>query len=311
MFGFRFPKGSQPPQNKDTPDPAVQLAAKERADRTLQALTQGRLPSDVTDRLDKIRSGSLPWTSDLSISEWAALRPYRLEPLGQVMGSSFYHVGWTGTQNFGFMPQSHELQAPTQALYQGRRLAISRLTQEAAELGANAVVGVRIEQKGWTFEERMVEYVSYGTAVRIQGLKTTGAPVLASVSGQDFVRLLAAGSMPVGVALGACYYYLLTDWWDVRQQFSYYNQEMQHFQQGVSTVRHLVLRRLQEDARTLGGSGVIGADFSLRVEDVERDTGNNQTVTDHILEVAMLGTVVDMTSARPANKVSLTLDLRA
>ena len=39
-------------------------------------------------------SGGSPFTSDLSVSEFALMHAIGARPLAQVMGSSIYHVGW-------------------------------------------------------------------------------------------------------------------------------------------------------------------------------------------------------------------------
>jgi len=281
------------------PPPALDIAALKRAEAersrlTLDALTRGQLPPYVVERLRASRTGELPWTSDLSVQEWAALRRYKMQPLGQVMGSAFYHIGYISDPSYGWAPRSMELGPPTQAMYQSRFLAMNRLKQEAALLGANAVVGVHLEHRGFQVEERIVEYAAFGTAMHIEGLPSSTEPVLCSVSGQDFARLAVAGALPVGLALGASFYYLLTDWWDSRQERSFYNQEMQHFTRGVGEVRRLATRRMKEDITRLGGDGVVGAEMTLRVEEMRagRSTDEGEAIIDHILEVFMLGTVV-------------------
>ncbi len=270
----------------------------ERSARTLQALEHGQLPPNVVQRLTSQRAQQLPWTSDLSVNEWLSLKRYKLQPLGQVMGSSYYQIGYVSTPTAtgfgGYFSASRELQAPTRALYEGRRLAITRLLQEAAMLGANAVVGFRMDAKGYEPKDGIIEFVCFGTAVQIEGLPKFDTPVICSVSGQDFVRLIAAGQLPVGLALGATVYYLQTDWYDMRQEHSWYNQEMRGFTQGVYQARHLAMRKLREDMARLGATGVVGADFALRVEEVSRGaaTEEGEEIIDHIIEVTTLGTAI-------------------
>ena len=310
MFHFHF-------GGKSAKDSSLQLELAElkrqesaRAQSTLDALQRGELPPTVVTRIRSQNAGDLPWTSDLSVNEWALLSRYRLETLGQVMGSSFYHVGFVPNYAFGFIPVSQELEAPTQALYEGRHLALSRMAQEASLMGAHAVVGVRLEAKGFNLEEHMFEYVCFGTAIRVEGLAPSNHPTLCTVSGQDFVRLLVAGAMPIGLALGGSFYYLRTDWWSQRQSMSWYNQEMQQFQRAVSDIRRLTMQRMREDVRKLGGSGVLGADYHLDVKEISGGkTNDDQEIVDHILEAIMIGTVVDR-GQRPASmKIDAVLDL--
>src|SRR5271166_6182706 len=89
------------------------------------AHTAGAVPSGV-------------FTSDLSVSEYVLLGEAGFEPLGFVVGSSIYHIGL----QVGRWGQNQELQILTQAMYDARELAMSRMSAEAEELGADGIVGV-------------------------------------------------------------------------------------------------------------------------------------------------------------------------
>src|SRR2546427_2455771 len=85
------------------------------------------------------------------------------EPLGFVMGSSFFHVGiqWT-MQPF----QNYELDVLTAALYHAREYAMARMEEEAFILGADGVVGVRLEVGRHDWAAPMAELQAFGTAIR-------------------------------------------------------------------------------------------------------------------------------------------------
>src|SRR2546423_1402597 len=127
--------------------------AKQRREDSEQSLQMGGLPLNAIDRLREQASrqgtpGHI-FTSDLSVNELALVRQAGYEPLVQVMGSSVYHVGWqympTGYwSNWG--GASSEMTVLTQAFYNARHLALGRLQQEAALLGATGVVGVRLHR---------------------------------------------------------------------------------------------------------------------------------------------------------------------
>ncbi len=300
LFRFLFGGGNKNNEQKQ--------ADQTRAQLTVDALTRGNLPPYVVDRIHKESTGQLPWTSDLSINEWALLQRYRVEPLGQVMGSSVYHVGFV--YRFGDLVTTRELKEPTNALYEGRKLALSRLRQEAALLGANAVVGVKLVHKGFDFEAQMVEYACFGTAVRLANLPASQNPVLCTVSGQDFVRLLAADALPVGLALGASFYYVHTDFWSQRQRNSWVNQEMSQFQRAVSEVRHLTMSRMRWDVRTENGTGVIGAGFDLHVEERSGGkTNDDEEIVDYLLDAVTIGTIIDHSRSQQAIGIKAVLNL--
>src|SRR5580704_15906615 len=101
------------------------------------------LPEAAKERLQRMRgSGSTPtlFTSDLSINEFLLVREAGFDPLGLVMGSSIYHIGWQMRKFF----QNQELDVLTQAMYEARELAMTRMEEEADLLGADGIVGVRL-----------------------------------------------------------------------------------------------------------------------------------------------------------------------
>ena len=87
-----------------------------------------------------VEGGSF-FTSDLSVSEFLLVKESGFEPLGLVVGSSIYHIGY----QVGNWNQNMELQVLSQAMYAARELAMSRMEAEADQLGADGIVGVRPE----------------------------------------------------------------------------------------------------------------------------------------------------------------------
>src|SRR5271168_2903860 len=147
------------------------------------------------------------FTSDLSVSEYVLLGEAGFEPLGFVVGSSIYHVGL----QIGRWNQNQELQVLTQAMYNARELAMSRMRAEADQLGADGIVGVQLRMQSYVWGQDVLEFIATGTAVRALGAGGTGtggahrAPdgraFTSDLSAQDFFRLLAAGSVPVSFVL--------------------------------------------------------------------------------------------------------------
>ncbi len=111
------------------------------------------LPPDARERLAELRGGEgrrKLFTSDLSVNELALIHEAGFEPVGMVIGSSVYHIGWQpnyaayGGFGMGYVYQDQELDTLTAAKYQARELAMSRMEAEADALGADGVVGVRL-----------------------------------------------------------------------------------------------------------------------------------------------------------------------
>src|SRR5215217_5305117 len=122
------------------------------------------LPGHAHERLAAMRGagGQRPlFTSDLSVNEFLLVREAGFDPVGLVLGSSIYHMGfqmrgWTGGK---------ELDVLTQATYHARELAMSRMETEADELGADGIIGVRLDVNRKDFGGNVIEFTAIGTAV--------------------------------------------------------------------------------------------------------------------------------------------------
>ena len=108
-----------------------------------------------------------PFTSDLSGQDFWTLIRAGYAPLGMVMGSCVYHVAH---QKFGSkignIGKNVEIEQFTQALYDARELAMSRMQAEAEALHAEGIVGVQLRQHSHTWGSHTTEFFAIGTAVR-------------------------------------------------------------------------------------------------------------------------------------------------
>ena len=57
----------------------------------------------------------------------------------------------------------------SQAMYHARELAMTRMEEEADQLGADGVVGVRLDIGRYEWGENLAEFIAVGTAVKHQG----------------------------------------------------------------------------------------------------------------------------------------------
>src|ERR1700683_1795174 len=87
------------------------------------------------------------------------------EPLGFVVGSSIYHIGL----QVGRWSQNQELQGLTQAMYNARELAMTRMQAEADHLGADGIVGVQLRIQSYAWGQGVLEFIATGTGVRALG----------------------------------------------------------------------------------------------------------------------------------------------
>ena len=121
------------------------------------------LPKDAAARLQELEHGL--FTSDLSVNEFLLVKQVGFHPLGLVMGSSIYHIGLQ-KGNWG---SSQELTKLTAAMYNARELAMNRMEEEADQLGADGVVGVRLDVNFYEWGHDSAEFIAVGTAVKGRG----------------------------------------------------------------------------------------------------------------------------------------------
>src|SRR5260370_20639820 len=140
----------------------------------------------------------------------------------------------------------------TQAMYQARELAISRMEEEADALGADGIVGVRLEVGRYAWGESLAEFLAVGTAVRSRDGQNrrapNGKPFTSDLSGQDFWTLLRAGYRPLALAMGNCVYHVAHQ--SLRGMFKTAGQnvEMVNFTQALYDARALAMERMQAEA---------------------------------------------------------------
>lgn len=99
---------------------------------------------------------SSTFARDLTSNEHLLTREAGFEPIGLVMGTAFYKVSFWGYFN-GYRSYTGELIDLIHAHLATRELAVSRMQQEAAILGAHSVIGVRLKMGGydWSADARI------------------------------------------------------------------------------------------------------------------------------------------------------------
>jgi uncharacterized protein YbjQ (UPF0145 family) len=222
------------------------------------------------------------FTSDLSINEFLLVKQSGFDPLGLVLGSSIYHIGfqqanWSRNQEMGVL---------TQAMYHARELAMTRMEEEADQLGADGVVGVRLDIGRYEWGADLAEFIAVGTAVKHREGELhrapNGRPFTSDLSGQDFSALLRAGYRPVGLVMGNCVYHVAHQGMRAAWRQIGRNQEMPTYTQALYEARELAMERMQAEATELQANGIVGARI------VERSHGWGS----HVIEFFAIGTGV-------------------
>ena len=227
------------------------------------------LPEDAMRRLAEMRPGQATslFTSDLSVNEFLLVREAGFRPLGLVLGSSIYHVGF----QVGRWNRNQELTTLSQAMYHARELAMARMEAEADQLGADGIVGVRLEIEFKEFGTDLAEFIAVGTAVAADEPRTPSGlswrndrkqPFTSDLSGQDFWTLIQAGYAPLGMVMGTCVYHIAHQrFWQAMGNVGQ-NVELPQFTEGLYDARELAMSRMQAEAEALHAEGIVGV--SLR-----------------------------------------------
>jgi hypothetical protein len=171
--------------------PPASAAEMKRQAEWEAALQSKRLPSFVEARLAAAAGGTAPWVATMSPAELGLARSKGIRPVAMVSGTCWLHYGWSWTEGHG----------------QGWREALARVKREAAACGANAIVDVKMRKVRLADRDSM-DFTLLGTAVRLDALPANADPVVATVPALEFVRLLEADIVPVGIAIGAQYNFL-------------------------------------------------------------------------------------------------------
>ena len=279
----------------DTDEAARRAEAAARAEEWRAALDAHRLPAFVRDRLRDAGTGRSPWMSTMTPAELLLSRSHGLRPLATVSGTCWYHYGWSWTEGHA----------------EGWHLALDRLRQEAVAAGANAVVDVKLRTVALPGTGDSMDYTVVGTAVKLDGLPPSPDPVVATVPAIAFVRLLEAGIVPTGVAIGARY-----DWLTVYPTSAFgasalgrwgQNGELGEVSRFWDGIRRQAVADLRRDTARLGDGVLAHTHFAQLLK---REAGENQPVQllgRHIV----LGTAVQCRGRDPvSHAITPVVDMR-
>ncbi len=257
------------------------------------------VPASGRARLDQNRQGL--FTSDLTVNEFMLITEAGFDPLGLVVGSSIYHIG-IQVANPG---RSQEMTVLSQAMYNARDHAMTRMEEEADDLGADGIVGVRLRISRHDLGGKMAEFVAIGTAVRhregVLHRAPNGKPFTSDLSGQAFWTLLRTGHRPVGMVMGNCVYHVARRGPIQTVGRLASNVELPNFTQALYDARELAMQRMQSEAQQLDAKGIVGVDLQER---------SHEGWGSHIIEFFAVGTaIVASETAQPISTPMTVLDL--
>jgi hypothetical protein len=268
---------------------AQQAASAQRQADILESLRSGSVPASTRNRLEAARSGRSPWIATLTPAELIITRSHGIRPIASVSATCWLHYGWSWTLGHS----------------QGWETAVRRLREEARAAGANAVLDVKMRTIPLGIESSM-DFTLVGTAVKIDGLPPSSAPIVATVPALEFVKLLEADVVPIGIAIGA-HYEWMNDWRGSSRQTWMGNVESSQLSSLWEQVRQCAHAELRQSAQSQGNGVLAHINFS-QIFEREGANDSKRYLARHIV----IGTTVDAQRGWPIpHDIQMVVDMHA
>lgn len=250
---------------------------------------RGGLPEAAHERVERQRASGTT-ASLFSAPAAAAAQSAGLAAVGEVFGSIAMNLGWSGTgcslygtrtgggfgSLGGFGGQTYQTPVTTtgghggyagfgpyvQAFKNGWHTAVNRMLAEARLLGAEGVVGVRVERQ--RMDASVFEFTAIGTAVRSVDTSLVARPRVqgeiwyADLSVEDCASAIHSGMQPCEMVLGISVATKHEDW-QLKQQRSVWagNQEIDGLTLLINAARHDARDQLSALARRDGIADLV------------------------------------------------------
>jgi uncharacterized protein YbjQ (UPF0145 family) len=295
------------------------------SDAELEAIAAGALPDAARRRLEQLAGIDGMSSSFLGPAEDALAPELGVVVLGQVVGASAAGLARGVLRAIG--PGAADRHRPGEARWlersgnvdtwtRARRRALWRIQEQAAIIGADAVVGVRVTRRQ---REAVAEVVLTGTGVRIAPRAVTPAPAAAPVvadrsqaralvttlSLAQLAKLRVAGSDPVGLVGGCASVAAIPSTETARavrrRRRRRRSAELDEVTFAFGESRRRAVERLRGEAARLGAAGVIG----IELDDLEISRGGGGEI--HVV-LHLLGTAIS--SGRAVTRAEIDATLR-
>jgi uncharacterized protein YbjQ (UPF0145 family) len=246
------------------------------AEQSLEQVEAGGIPTAAQARLREMRGEGM-FTSTLGVAEFALLTELGPRPVAQLLGASVHRIG------FQYLPAQAQwgggvfcaLDQVAGAWDDARKHAFARLTQEAALVGADAVVGVKLRRGEHDWARQTVDYVVSGTGIRTDRPETTEPPTLSDLSVQDYWKLRSTGWAPAGLVAATAVFFIaqsLAMQWS-RRWSATRNQELTDYSSGFSAARKYAVRYLRSQAQAVRADGIVGVTLEHSVSKASLSVG--------------------------------------
>ncbi|HTU30080.1 MAG TPA: heavy metal-binding domain-containing protein [Solirubrobacteraceae bacterium] len=180
-----------------------------------------------------------------------------------------------------WQPVVSELDVLSDAWNAARRGAIDRLRQEAAEVGAEVVVGVHLDRTDHDLGRGVIECAVSGTAIRMPGEDPTSTPILTDLSVQEYCRLRQGGFEPAGlVAATSVTFGSAGRMTRLKRARTFRRvQELEEIGEAFHAARESVRRAIGDQTMQVGGATAVGVEFSHAVQRETLELGSSLAST--------------------------------
>ena len=174
----------------------------------------------------------------------------------------------------------------SEAMYTARELAMTRMEEEADQLGADGIVGVRLDvgRYEWGAGHGGVHRHRHRDQAprRRAAPRAQRPPVHQRPLGPGLLDAAAHRPPPVGMVMGSCVYHVAHR--GMLQSFRQMGQnvELPNFTQALYDARELAMERMQAEAEAVKAEGIVGVQLTER----------NHGWGSHVIEFFALGTAI-------------------
>jgi uncharacterized protein YbjQ (UPF0145 family) len=203
----------------------------------------------------------MPIMTGLSGNEIFCLGLKQLAPGELVVGNSVHSLGFLGGLGAGLRGMfGGEVSQVTEIIRDGRHQSHQRIMQEAKDFGAHGITGVTSELRQM---QGNVEFLSVGSCVHSADMPAPARPFSSSSNGQELFSLIDCGYEPKQFVIGNVAYSVGVAGGVFGALKSLARGEIKEFSDVFNATRHLALRRICAEARSVGANAVVGIETRI------------------------------------------------
>jgi len=206
-------------------------------------------------------SGSQQPSRELHYSGFSGNEMYCLSLLGCLpgdltVGNSVFSMGLIGSIGSNVRTVvGGEIKQFTDMIAQGRRMSLSRFSQELNSSGGFGASGVTSEL---IFHPGNVEFLSVGSTIIRSDGQSTQTPFTSSADGQELFCQWDAGYQPISFVFGNVAYSIGVAKGILGGIRELAKGEVRQYSDIFNTTRNAALERVSEEARTMNANSVVG-----------------------------------------------------